>query len=127
MRFGIILLVTALISNCILLNELHVSPIHVTGAEAKKIIRDKLKNNLFFSLLIDQNSNANSAAKPVLDSSTMIIFNAPDMLGLKDARFYKKRDVESCADKLSKFAYRDYLLISHELCTLEEADPVIDL
>lgn len=111
--------------SCILLNELDVSPLHVRGIEAKDIIRNKLRINLFISLVIAQNNN--SSAKPIIDSASLLIYTVPDELGIKESHFYKKRSVVDCANKLSKIPFKDFAIVLDKICNLQEADPIIDL
>lgn len=80
-----------LLSQCILINELGLSDDHVKGREAKTIIRQKTTINalLLFSV-------GNSAG--VIQG--FAAYSQPDILGISDNTWYKRSEVEACADTL---------------------------
>ena len=92
-------------SYCMVANTLDLNPGHVSGKEAKQIIRDKFKSNfLLHSLMAVASASANTvqgkeaaqfyATKATIDSLKQ------DMLFIDESKYYKRKDVEICADRL---------------------------
>ncbi len=116
-RTGILaLLVGAALSapGCLLLNTIGLNPGHVSGAEAKDIIRDKTLVNLAIQVAAGSTTGA------------AIVYLDPVLAGISDDEYYKKSEVEKCGDQLLVFNFVSVLLAPFVACNLQPDNAFID-
>lgn len=99
---------------CLLLNEIGLNPGHVSGSEAKDIILDKTLINA--ALFLAARSQTNAA----------LVFLAPTLAGINDDEYYKRSEVQECADQLFLWQYISTVLAPFA-CSLQPDNAIVDL
>lgn len=111
-----ILTAALVFSQCILVNELGISDTHVRGREAKIIIREKTTINALLLFAVGTSAGVIQGFGA---------YTQPDILGISDNSWYKRTEVEACADTLlAANLILNPIINVVWACNLQVADPI---
>lgn len=99
---------------CRFLNETGLNPGHVSGLEAKEIILDKTL--ITAAIFAARNAPISAAA----------VISTPDSIGIIDDEYYKRREVEACADLIFLWQYVSAFFGPVTGCSLEPDNDFFD-
>ena len=111
---SIVSLALATSAGCVLLNTIGLNPGHVSGAEAKDLILDKTLITGAYYLSLGSTTGA------------LLVYLAPTLAGISDDKYYKRSEVQHCANQLFLFQFVSATFAPFLACNLEPDNAFID-